>query len=472
MSYMTKNCALQKITSFPKLFGTRAFYLRALCISIPVVAQLFIQTFVSLIDNFMVAGLGDIKMSGVNVTGQINFLYMVLVGALCLSGGFFMSQFKGAQDEAGQKQVFRFKLITCSTCSIVFMCIFFVAPRGLFYLMVSLNDDSKNIIDVCIRYSRTVALSLFFMCISSCISSSLRETEIVVPPLVISVCATLVNTFLNFVLIYGHFGFPRMEEVGAALATVIARGTEMLIFIIYVAKKRVSFLFFPTRLFAIDFSLFKGIVKKSLMVIYSEMAWAISETISIALYNTRGGAEVVSGMAAGFAIGNLVLLSLQGLVTTTTVIVGQELGKGDIEKAVQYKTYLLSGAVIFGLFFIIVAFFSTFLIPIVFASLSVPARLYAKNLIFVLAIYLPLWAYINVQYATLRAGGDAMNGVISDTIANVIFVVSMLCLTFFSPLGPVALYGITKASDFAKLIVAQLGIKKGLWKKNLAKQKS
>ena len=54
-----------------KLFGSLAFYKQALMIGIPVMLQSLIQSLVSLVDNFMVAGLGDVKMSGVSIAGQI-----------------------------------------------------------------------------------------------------------------------------------------------------------------------------------------------------------------------------------------------------------------------------------------------------------------------------------------------------------------------------------------------------------------
>ena len=111
--------------------GTSQFYKRALSIAIPVMAQLLIQNFVSLIDNFMVAGLGDIKMSGVNVAGQINFVFMILVNTICMSGGIFMSQFKGAGDREGMQQSFRFKIIFTGLCGIAYMTVCFIAPRGL-----------------------------------------------------------------------------------------------------------------------------------------------------------------------------------------------------------------------------------------------------------------------------------------------------------------------------------------------------
>ena len=81
------------------LFGPAHFYKRALLIALPVMGQLLIQNMVSLMDNFMVAGLGDVKMSGVNIAGQVNFIFLVFVNALCISGGIFMSQYNGAKND-------------------------------------------------------------------------------------------------------------------------------------------------------------------------------------------------------------------------------------------------------------------------------------------------------------------------------------------------------------------------------------
>ena len=242
-----------------KYLGTASFYKRALSIAIPVMAQLLIQNLVSLVDNFMVAGLGDIKMSGVNVAGQINFVFLVLMNTVCASGGIFMSQFKGAKDAEGMQQTFRFKLIICGIIGIAYTIVSYIAPRGLFNLMVTVNKDASSIIDQSVLYSRSVALSWFFMVFSQSIASSLREIEIVKPPLVFSIIATFINTFFNWVFIYGNLGAPKLEVIGAGYATVIARFAELLMFIIYLAKKKPEFLFRITKLFKIKFRLFISI---------------------------------------------------------------------------------------------------------------------------------------------------------------------------------------------------------------------
>jgi len=458
------------INSKHRYLGTWPFYQRALKIAVPVMAQLLIQNLVSLIDNFMVAGLGDIKMSGVNIAGQIIFIFLVLINTICASGGIFMSQYKGAGDRENMQQVFRFKLIVTGIFGLLMTLLCFAAPRGLFYLMVTKNTDAQAILDQTQIYTKAASLSFFFMVFSQSIASSLREIEIVRAPLVISVISTLINTFFNWVFIYGHLGAPRLEVAGAGYATVIARASELIIFVIYIAKKRPEFLFKITRLFSIKFILFGRMLIKSAVILYSELFWAVSETVSNALYNTRGGAEVVSGMAAGFAIANLIFISMSGIMTSTGVVIGTELGSGKIDECRQYKNWILSGATIFGFIFTLIGFSVTFLIPLIFSNLTPEARHIALYLLILASVYLPLWGLINAQYAISRAGGDTKMGAICDTVGNILFLGGMVLLTFLTGLGPVAMYAIVKLSDVPKSLIAHFWLKKERWLVNLTKE--
>jgi len=448
-------------------FGTARFYRRALSIALPVMAQLLIQNFVSLIDNFMVAGLGDIKMAGVNTAGMIIFVFLILVNTLCSAGGIFMSQFNGAKDAEGMQQSMRFKLLLTGAAGLLFTCIGFIAPRGLFGLMLTVNTDAELIIDQAVRYSRAVAVSGILMVFSQSIASSLREIEIVRPPLIISIIATLINTFFNWVFIYGNLGAPRLEVEGAGIATVIARAAELILFIVYILIKKPPFLFNIFKLFNIKVRLFGTIIKKSTMILYSELTWAVAETVSTALYNTRGGAEVVAGMSGGFAIANLFFICFSGIVTASSVILGQELGAGRLSEAKKYKNWILTGSTAFGFIFMMVGFSTVLLIPFVFKNLSAHSQVIARDLIITAAAYLPLWAYLNGQYAISRTGGDTTMGVICDTVANILFVGGIFLLVWFTSLGPVAMYAIVKISDIVKAVIAYYWLKKERWLVNL-----
>ncbi|MBQ3923170.1 MAG: MATE family efflux transporter [Spirochaetales bacterium] len=452
-----------------KYIGTISFYKRTFRIALPVMAQLFVQTLVSLIDNFMVAGLGDIKMSGVNVVGQIVFVFIFSIDTVCMSGGIFMSQFFGAKDSEGMSQSFRFKLILGGIVGLGSAAVMFIAPRWLFAIMVTVNTDAGQIIEQSILYARASALSLIFIIVSEVISSSLREIEIVRPPLVISIIATLLNTFFNWVLIYGHLGAPRLEVIGAGYATVIARFAEMLMFLLFIMYRRQPFLAGLSHFWHIDFRLFGRIIRKSSLILYSECIWAISETISAAVLNTRGGADVVAGMNAGLTISHLFFICFAGTTVSTGVVIGQELGAGYLERAKQYKNWMLTGSLLLGCAFTLLGFGTLTLIPLVFGRLSLAARHIAFCLVIVTASYIPLWVYINTQYAVSRAGGDVKMGAVCDTISNILFIGSILILSITTPLGPVALYAIVKLSDIIKCLVAHLWLRRERWLVNLTK---
>ena len=244
-----------KTLTLNKYLGPVPFYKEALKIAVPVMAQALIQTMVSLIDNFMVSGLGDIKMSGVNITGQILFVFMVFLNTICMSGGIFMTQFSGANDRRGMQQAFCFKLMMGILAIIFYKYVCLVIPRQFLSLMVKGNTQADLILDQGVAYMRLMAWIGIPMMISTVIASSFREIGEVKAPLVISVIATLVNTFFNWVLIYGNLGFARLEVRGAAIATIIARSAEMGIFIVYLYVKKPPFVIHLIDLLKINFKL-------------------------------------------------------------------------------------------------------------------------------------------------------------------------------------------------------------------------
>lgn len=454
-----------------KLFGPGKFYKEVIAIALPVMLQALIQNLVALVDNFMVQGLGDIKMSGVNIAGQYAFVFMVIVNTICMSGGIFMSQFFGANDKKGMKQAFIFKFILGIVGVAVFMTCFLVFPRQLLSLMVHNNADADSIINYGVQYIQIMAFMGAQYTIANIIASSLREIGIVKPPLFIAVGATLVNTFLDWILIYGKFGIPRLEVRGAAIATVIATTLQMIVFIIYVLIKKPPFLISIKDIIQIDWVLFFKMLKKSLMIFFSEMLWVSSETVTTALYNSRGGAEVVSGMASSFAIANLFFVAFGGITTATGVILGKTLGHGDLEEARKKKNWLLTSAFIFGLLMTVFGFIASLLIPVVFGNLSSESQRICRNMVWGMSLLMPAWVYVNAQFAVSRAGGDTLMGMLVDGITTLLLVIpGMVIMTLFTPLGPVTMYMIIKSSDFIKIAMAQIWLSKEKWLKNLTTQ--
>ncbi|OJF77331.1 MAG: MATE family efflux transporter [Treponema sp. CETP13] len=449
-------------------FGSWSFYKRALLLALPVMAQLLIQNLVSLIDNFMVAGLGDIKMSGVNVSGQINMVYLVLSNTMCVAGGIFMSQYNGAKSDDDMKHVYRYKIVVLMLLGILYFAYCFSGAQWALQFMVRGNANADAIIAQGSLYMKLIAFTWLPLPFSMAISTSLRETGRVKAPLYISVGATLVNTFFNWIFIYGNLGAPRLEVRGAAIATIIARSLEALVFLGYCYITNPPFFSKFRNIFKVRLRLIGNILKKSAMILVSEMSWILVETFTSSIYNGRGGAEVISGMGAGFAIANLFLICISGVQTAIGVMLGGTLGAGKLEEAREQKTWFTSGALVFGMFFGGCCTLGIFMIPVVFGNLSDGARHIATQMLLVNAFYVAVWVYLNVLLGISRTGGDTLMGATMDLSINLLIALpGILLISKYTLWGPVLMFAVIKLADLVKILYATIWMRNEHWIKNL-----
>ncbi len=453
------------------LFGHKQFYKKALAIALPVMLQQFITALVSLVDNFMVSALGDSMMASVNVANQFNFLFIVLLNTVMIAGGVYLAQYKGAQDDWGMKQAYRFKILVAVLIGIIYGSLLFFNPSPLINIMTHGNTAQTELVKHGSEYMKIIAFTALFMPFSFAIGSSFREIGKPTIPLVISVFATLINTFLNWVFIYGNLGAPRLEVEGAALATVIARIFEALMFIIYAKYHKVPFYVGFRNLLKVNIPMFIEIVRKSTLIFFSEIMWVGSEMFLTALYNSRGGAENVAGMAAGFAIANIFYLVFAGIHTATAVLVGNRLGAGHLQEAQIRAKWLMSGSVVAGAGIGLCMIVSTFAIPVIFANLTNEAHVITKHLLYVVGFYMPMWALLNAQFSVSRAGGDTVFGVVVDVpVTIILFAPIAVLFTFYTSVSAPIIFGLAKLSDFGKLALAFNFLNKKRWVKKLTKE--
>ena len=452
-----------------KRFGPLSFYREVLSIALPVMLQQLIMSMVSLIDNFMVAGLGDISMAAVNVANQINFVFIVIVNTVCGAGGIYLAQFRGAGDSDGMKHAYRFKVMLATAAAVLYFILCRTIPHKMIALMTMGNAAQAEIISVGSGYLRLVSWTLVPIALSSAIGTSFREIAQPKTPLFISAAATVVNTIGNWILIYGNLGAPRLEVAGAAYATIIARVFELAVFIIYASSAQAPFFVGIVKLFHIHQKLIAEILGKSVMIFVSELSWVSSETIMTAMYNRRGGAEVVAGMAAGWTIANIFFLLFGGIWISAGVLVGGALGAGKLDEARRRAEWLKSGSVAAG--FIIAlpgAAMSALLIPLVFSNLSAAARTNSIGLVLVILVYLPLWGLLNIQFAISRSGGDTALGMYVDLSVNtLLFVPGALILSLLTSIQPVPMFALLKLSDVVKYFIARHFLRKERWVRNL-----
>lgn len=445
-------------------FGPLKFYAEALAIAIPVMLQSLVTSLVSLVDNFMVSGLGDARMAGVNAANQIIFVYFVLLNTVYIAGGIYLSQHRGAGNRDGMRQAFRFKVLASAASALAMTALALAAPEALIRLMVRGNSAESAIVSHGASYLRAVAASFLPIGISGAFATSFREMGKTRVPLAVSTIAALVNTLLNWLLIYGNAGFPRLEAPGAAIATDIARLVELALFAAIAVKEKPAFSFRIQELFAVDARMFGAILRSSGMMLLSEMTWVFSETVITALYNARGGAQTVAGMSAAWAVANLFFLAFGAVQTATSVTVGPTLGAGDLDEARRRARWIMRGALPFGAMVGALAAATTIAIPLFFPNLSPEARLITRSMLFVISAYLPLWTLLNAQFAVSRAGGDTAMGVWVDVgVTWALFLPAAWILSRYTAAGPVMLFLGAKLTDLVKAAVAEWWLRKERW---------
>ena len=201
-------------------------------------------------------------------------------------------------------------------------------------------------------------------------------------------------------------------------------------------------------LFKVNLRLFGTMLRKSAALFAGEMSWVLTETAMTAVYNGRGGSEIVSGMAAGWAIANLFFLVFGGIHTSVGVTVGGTLGRNELDRAQEEARWLRTGSIVAGIAVALLEIASVALIPVVFGNLSRDSRAVTRDMLLVIACYMPAWTYLNAQFATARAGGDAKFGLWVDVSVNLsLFLPAIVLLAAFTDLGPIRMFAIVKLSD-------------------------
>ncbi|TVP95516.1 MAG: MATE family efflux transporter [Acholeplasmatales bacterium] len=447
-----------------KLFiGDRLFYKALLTLTVPLVLQQLITTSVQLIDNIMVGRLGESAISSVAVINQLQFVIILVFFGLMAGSGIFTSQYFGAKDFDKLAQTFRFKVIAGLFVAGVAVLILTVFGR---HLVVVFTDTDETVASA-LSYLAIVKWGIFPLVLSIAISSTFRETGITRPLLYISTVAVLINTALNYVLIFGHFGAPQMGIEGAAIATVIARGIEFFLMFLFMMRKGQYFTSGIRRLFVIERSVLVGIIAMAIPLTLNEFMWSLGQTVFLHAYSTRGD-SALAAMNMTNAISQLVFVTFAGIGTGVAVLVGNTLGKNELALAKQnaYKlaafsvvVAILAGIGLFGLSFFILDLY----------AVSAATKSVAAFNIRVNAFFIPVFSLNVSLFFILRSGGDTRSTLLMDAVFMWVFVVPVALLLAYTTALPVTLmFLIVQSSDVPKAFIAISRFKKGHWIKNLA----
>ena len=195
-------------------------FFKTVCrLAVPVTLQSMLQSSFSIVDQIMIGQLGSVSVAGVGFAGKFASIYSVIISAVGAVAGIMMCQYLGQKNRLAVRQSFWTNLLLAVGLGGIFTALSVLFPRqimGLYTVDTATRQAAA-------AYLTTVAGTFLPLAGATLLSTFLRCTEKPRFPLYASIAASLLNTGLNYIFIFGKLGFAPMGAQGAELATDISQ---------------------------------------------------------------------------------------------------------------------------------------------------------------------------------------------------------------------------------------------------------
>ena len=432
-------------------------------VALPISVQGLITSSLTLVDNLMVGSLGESELSAVGVAGNVFFVFFLLIWGFCAGCSTFLAQFFGAGDMKNIRKTMGFMWLVCGIIAGLFFLMTFGFPRAVLRFFT----DIPVMIDLGAAYMRIAAFSTLFLVLVIPCNTALRSIQKPHIPLVTGIISFATNTVLNYILIFGKFGVPRMGVEGAALATCIARAFEFLIVAYLIFGGRVPVSGRPREFFGWSGELVRRILRNAIPVTLNESLWGLGVTMYAAAF-ARVSVTAYAAVQASLAINDLFQTAGMGVGDASLILLGQKLGENKLEEARIYgRKFIRAGLVVgiaVGLLLILCGR------PIVgLFDFTEEGAVYARHILTVFGVMMPV-SLINMIIVTglLRSGGDTRFAMIADAGSVWLLGIPAAFLSALVFHWPIDLcVAAVQFEAVVKLVVIYLRQKQGKWVKNV-----
>lgn len=440
------------------------FYKKLFTLVLPIAFQQFMLAAVSASDALMLGFVNQDALSAVSLAGQVTFVFNLFMGGLTMGTSILAAQYYGKRDVPSIERIFAYVTSVSFLISVVFFLASLVFPSAL---MKIFTGEPQLISDGSV-YLRVVSSSYLFTGISQIYLCILKNTGGAVKSMAIGSSAVVINIFLNAALIFGLFFFPEMGIAGAALATSISKLIEMLW--AYAESLRANRVRLHVKYcFAVKRSLVRDYWKYTVPMMGDYLVWGCGFTMYSVIMGHLGSDAVAANSVANI-VKNLIVSFCTGLANGGGILVGNELGMGNLQQAKRYGGLLWRLAVVGGVLSgLILLALSPLILNV--TALRPQAAECLKWMLLLCACYMVAKAINMTTIAGIfPAGGDSKFGLICDAVTMWVFAVPAGFLAAFVFKLPVAaVFLIINLDEVVKLPAAISHYRKYGWLKNITR---
>ncbi len=407
----------------------RPFIKLTLTLAIPIALQNLLTSCAALIDTAMVVGLGNTATSAIGVAGRIPFFLNLACFGLCSGSATMISQYWGARDRAGIHRTFGMLLSLAAVLALIIGAALFFIPESLMRIFT----DDEQVITLGAQYLKIFSAGAFLTVFNQIVAASLRATEQVLLPLISSIFSVIVNTFMNYCLINGHFGFPALGLRGAAIATVIGLGVQTLILLGYLLLSHNALRASHRAYFDWGAAFCQRYARVVSPALANEVLWSIGTNIYVMVL-ARQGNDFYSGYTVFETVQQLFFVFFAGICHACSIIVGKTVGQGEHSLAKAYAKRFLVMTPLMGIFFGALVILTRYPILGLMEIETELARQTAAQCLLVYALWLGcrMIPYTSIC-GIFRAGGDTVTGCLFELGSMyLISIPAVVLLGFFT----------------------------------------
>ena len=459
MDLKTKNNAAD---TKPVVIDNREFYRRLFNIALPIMVQQLMLALVAAGDALMLGQVAQEQMTAVSLATQIQFIQNIIILAFTTAGSILGAQYWGKGDKKTIQNLFHLMLRWVGAVSILFFAACELVPGFL----MSIFTNDRALMEIGIRYLRIAGFSYLITGVSQCYLAVMKVTDHVSPSAWISSSAVILNIVFNSIFIFGLLGAPRMEAEGAALATTMARVIELGLCLAISSKKDyirpdIRRLLTGSRQLSADFR------RQCLPLLGGSLFWGVGFTSYTAIIGHMG-ADAAAANSVAAVVRDLICCACNGIAGAAGIMVGNELGAGELERGKAYGIKLMKVSYLVG-------FASTALVlavtPIIvhLVILSDEAGKYLTGMMVIMAVYM-IGRCVNTVTinGVLDSGGDTLFDMYSLAVSMWGIAIPLALLGAFVFHWPVLLvYACTCLDEVGKIPWVMLRFRKYKWVQNL-----
>ncbi|MBQ8912925.1 MAG: MATE family efflux transporter [Lachnospiraceae bacterium] len=440
-------------------------------ITIPILAQTGITSLVNILDNLMVGQTGTEQMTGVSIVNQLIYIYFLCIFGGLSGAGIFTSQYYGKKDDEGIRYTFRYKLWIGIILTLITIILLSIAGEEIINLYMNGDDSGVSISDTmeaALTYLRFMLFGLPAFMLVQVYAGTLRECGEMKLPLIAGVIAVITNLVLDYALIFGRLGLPKLGVAGAAVATVLSRYLECLVAVLgsHRRSKKYTYMQGVYKTWKVPLSLAVEFFSKGSPLLLNETMYSLGIAVLLYCYSYRGITSVAA-MNISFSVEEFTNVLMIALGDAVAILVGQLLGAGRLEDAKTTDNRLLFFSIVAGIFAGIVLLISSFFFPELYHTTSM-VRSMARHFILIQAFFAPQNTLINSIYYTLRSGGRTLITCLFDGLF--LLAVSVPVAYILSKYTYLSVYIILIAVRFVDTIKCLFGlllVRRGIWIKNM-----